>query len=146
MVTRIEPWMDIGLRHALETGLALVRPSPTQKSEPEERIIANLIEILSEARRGSQAVQRNELLTGVRERPAFERFALFFRYLRDTIGDELPTRLEEAASVFEEVKQRKHVDPKRQERTAELIDNLLKSVRREAALSRPVAPRTIVYE
>lgn len=137
--------MDIGLRFALEAGLSFVQPSADEVAL-DAGVLENLAEIFSEAGRGSEAVQRNQLLVEVGERPAFERFTLFFRYLKDAIGEELPARLSEAASVFEMIGKNEDVDVERRRRTAELIEKLLLSIRRETALSRPVAPQNFIYE
>ena len=144
MALQLEPSMDIGLRHALEAGLSVVGTQPA--TEVDTRVLDSLVEIFSEAGRGSQAVEQRELLVGLNERPAFERFALFFRYLRDAVGDDLPRRLSETASVFSEVKNRETVDPERRKQAADLIEKLLIAMRREASLSRLVAPKSIVYE
>lgn len=144
MALQLEPSMDIGLRHALEAGLSVVGTQPA--TEVDTRVLDSLVEIFSEAGRGSQAVEQRELLVGLNERPAFERFALFFRYLRDAVGDDLPRRLSETASVFSEVKNREAVDPERRKQAADLIEKLLIAMRREASLSRLVAPKSIVYE
>jgi hypothetical protein len=144
MTLQIEPSMDIGLRHVLETGLSVVRPE--QAVEVDDKVLGNLIEIFSEAGRGSEALQQRDSLIGVDERPAFERFALFFRYLKGAVGDDLTNRLSETASVFTGVKNREPVDSERRQRAAELIERLLTAMRREAALARLVAPRSITYE
>lgn len=144
MALQLEPSMDIGLRYVLEAGLSAVGAQPA--AEVDTKVLDNLVEIFSEAGRGSQAVEQRELLVGVDERPAFERFALFFRYLRDAVGDDLPTRLSETASVFSEVKNREAIDPERRKRAADLIEKLLIAMRREAVLSRLIAPKSIVYE
>lgn len=137
--------MDIGLRFALEAGLSFIRPT-TNEVMLDTQVFQNLAEIFSEAGRGSEAVQRDQLLMEVGERPAFERFALFFRYLKDTIGEELPVRLSEAASVFSKMGKNEEVDAERRRRAAELIERLLFSIQRETALTRPVAPQNFVYE
>lgn len=144
MALQLEPSMDIGLRYALEAGLSVVGTQPA--AEVDAKVLENLVDIFSEAGRGSQEVEQRELLVGVNERPAFDRFALFFRYLRDAVGDDLPKRLSETASVFSGVKNREAIDPDRRKRAADLIEKLLIAMRREASLSRLVAPKSIVYE
>jgi hypothetical protein len=144
MALQLEPAMDIGLRHVLEVGLSFVGPHPA--GDIDSKALESLVEIFSEAGRGSQAVQQHDLLIGVEERPAFERFALFFKYLKDAVGEDLPSRLSETASVFNGVKNREAIDPERRKRVADLIEKLLLAMRREAALSRLVAPKSIVYE
>jgi hypothetical protein len=144
MALQMELSMDIGLRHALEAGLSVVKAQPAPDVDP--KVLDSLVEIFSEAGRGSQAVEQRELLVGVDERPAFERFALFFRYLKGARGDDLSTRLSDTASVFSRVKNREAVEPERRRQAADLIEMLLNAMRPEASLSRLVAPKSIVYE
>jgi hypothetical protein len=145
MALKQDASMDIGLRYALETGLSFVRLEEDAVAL-DGSVLEDLAEIFSEAGRGSQAVQRQELLVEVGERPAFERFTLFFRYLKDAMGEELPGRLAEAASVFRELRDEEAVDQARRQRAAELIEKLLMSMRRETAMSRLVAPQNFIYE
>ena len=143
---RNEASMDIGLRFALETGLSFMKPA-VDGAAPDVNVLENLAEIFSEAERGSEAVERQQLLVEVGERPAFERFTVFFRYLKDAVGvDELPARLSEAASVFKKLGNNEVVDLERRQRAAELLEKLLLSMRRETALARPVAPQNFIYE
>jgi hypothetical protein len=125
----------------LEAGLTVVGPQPAV--EADSKVIESLVEIFSEAGRGSQAAQT--LLVGVEERPAFERFSFFFKYLKDAVGDDLPNRLSETAAVFNRVKNKETVDPEGRQRAADLIQKLLVAMRREASLSRLAAPKSIIY-
>lgn len=144
MSFRQQSSMDIGLRHVLEAGLHFVR-----KDEPAEEnrdVLKSLVEILSEAGRGSQVIQRRELLVGIEDRPAFERFSVFFKYLKDSLEGDLPSRLNEAVSVFDNVRHGRRVEVAERQRAAELVEKLLLAMRRDAALTRLVSPKTVVYE
>lgn len=136
--------VDIGLRYVLESGLNTVRNVSPGATDPD--VLGSLVEIFSEAGRGSQNIQRREFLVGIEDRPAFDRFSLFFNYLKNSLQGDLPSRIHEAATVFQRVRDRVPVDPAEQERAAELVEKLLDSMRKEAALARPVAPRSIVIE
>jgi len=136
--------MDIGLRHVLEAGLHFVRED--ERADENREVLTSLVEILSEAGRGSQVIQRRELLVGIEDRPAFERFSVFFKYLKDSIEGDLPGRIEEAVSVFDSVRHRRPVDAAKRHRAAELVEKLLVAMRRDAALTRLVSPKTVVYE
>jgi hypothetical protein len=144
MTLQLEPSMDIGLRHVLETGLSYVGPKPVRNAD--NKILDSLVEIFAEAGRGSAVVQPPALLVGVGERPAFERFALFFKYLKDAFGDELPRRLSETESILNGLRNNEAIDPAGRQRAADLIQKLLVAMRREAALSPLDAPKSIVYE
>lgn len=136
--------VDIGLRYALESGLNTVRNAPPAGADSD--VLGSLVEIFSEAGRGSEVIRKREFLVGIEDRPAFNRFSLFFNYLKDSVQGDLPSRIHEAATVFQRVLDRVPVDPVEQERAAELVEKLLDSMRKEAALARPVAPRSIAIE
>ena len=109
------------------------------------QVLDSLIEIFSEANRGSEALLAHNLLFAVEERPAFERFSLFFRYLNDSFGAELPNRLSEGVSVLTELRNGQIGDEAQRTRAEELIDNLLQALQRESALSPLDPPRAFHY-
>lgn len=144
MSVQLAPSKDLGLQHVLENGLALIRQKPFVEAR-RNQVLDCLIEIFNEADRGSQALQAQNLLFAVKERPAFERFTLFFRYLQDTFGPHLPSRLSEAASVLTELRNGHVNDDKRRARAAELIESLLAAMQRENDLLPLVPPRVFNY-
>jgi hypothetical protein len=56
MALQMELSMDIGLRHALEAGLSVVKAQPAPDVDP--KVLDSLVEIFSEAGRGSLACTR----------------------------------------------------------------------------------------
>lgn len=136
--------VDIGLRYVLESGLHSVRNISSAGVDMD--VLKNLVEIFSEAARGSRAIERREFLIGIEDRPAFNRFSTFFNHLKNSVQEDLPARINEASTVFQQVCERQPVDPVQQERAAELVEKLLESMKNEAALARPVAPRSIAIE
>ncbi len=144
MGPQLAPSRDLGLQHALENGLALLRHEPLDEAR-RMQVLDSLIDIFSEANRGSQALLAHNLLFAVEERPAFERFSLFFRYLNDSFGAELPNRLSEGVSVLTELRNGQIGDEAQRTRAEELIDNLLKALQRESALSPLDPPRVFHY-
>ena len=94
---------------------------------------------------GSQALRSQNLLFAVEQRHEFERFALFFHYLQDTLGADLPSRLTEAASVLKELRDGSVDDEVKRGRAAELIESLLVALRRERTLSPLNPPRVFHY-
>ena len=144
MTLQLPPSKDLGLRHVLEGGLAVIRNE--QLDDGRRRVILDrLIDILSEAERGSQAVQARNLLFATEQRSAFERFSLFFRYLNAPFGTTLPNRLSDARDVFGELRDRGASDNVRLQRAGELIEALLGAIKRDAALMRLEAPRRIQF-
>ena len=85
---QLAPSEDIGLQHALENGLALIRRTPFDTAR-RVQVLNNLVEIFSEAAEGSKVLQPQNFLFAVEQRPAFERFSLFYRYLGKQFGDEV---------------------------------------------------------
>lgn len=143
MTLQLPPSKDLGLRHVLEAGLAIVR---NEQIEEDRRalILGRLIDILSEAERGSQAVQAN-LLFATEQRSAFERFSLFFRYLDAPFGATLSNRLSDARDVLGELRDRGASDNQRLQNAGELIEALLAAIKRDAALTALEAPRRIQF-
>lgn len=135
---------DLGLQHVLENGLALIRDEPIDE-ERRTQVLESLIKIFSEANRGSQVIQAQNLLFAASDRPAFERFTLFFRYLKDPFGNDLPARLLEAAIVLTKLRDGCLDDEDQRARVGELIESLLAAMEREIALLSLVSPREFHY-
>ena len=145
MTMQLASSKDLGLQHVLENGLALMRHQPLDDEARRIQVLDNLIQIFSEADRGSQALRSQNLLFAVEQRPEFERFALFFHYLEDTFGADLPSRLTEAAAVLIELRNGPVDDETKRGRAAELIESLLTALRQERALSPLNPPRVYHY-
>lgn len=135
---------DLGLQSALEDGLALIRRQPLD-DDRRVQVLDNLIEIFNEADRGSQALNVRDLLFAADDRPAFERFTLFFRYLSNAFGADVPTRLTEAAAVLTELRGGNAQDETQRTRVEELIEALLASMEREFSLFPLTPPREFRY-
>jgi len=144
MTPQLAPSRDLGLELVLENGLAVIRQDPIDESR-RRQILDRLIEIFSEADRGSQALKARNLLFAAEERPAFERFTLFFRYLKDSYGDDLPRRLSEAVGALTELRDGNLRDNAKRASAGELIEGLLAALQREIALSPLAPPRTFHY-
>jgi hypothetical protein len=138
MNVEIFPARDLGLQHLLENGLAVIRDEPALSSRREE-VLATLLEVISEADKGGVAVTTQNLLSSMSGGPALERFSTFFRYLKDSFGDDVPERLSEAATVLSALKEQRPHDDESTSRTIRLIETLLNGVRRDRAL-RPLLP------
>lgn len=144
MSVQFSPSQDVGLHSVLESGLALIRDAPVPGTE-RDRVLDNLILIFSEADRGARALFAQPSPFAVEERPAFERFALFFHYLKETFGTDLPVRLAEASAAFSDLKGGNNDDNVRRERVAALVEALLSSLQREMSLVPLLGPRTFKY-
>ena len=136
------PTSDLALRHILESGLKVVRDEPVDESR-RTNVLRALVQIFTEASRGSEAVNSRNMLIAVEEPPAFERFALFFRYLNRTFGADLPARLAEATGVLTAIEQKAQLNAAAKGRVAELIQNMLAAINRESRLSQLNSPKEV---
>lgn len=135
---------DLGLKHVLENGLALIRDEPFDDGR-RTQVLESLIKIFSEADRGSQVIQERNLLFAASDRPAFERFTMFFRYLKDSFGADLPARLSEAPIVLTALRDGCLDDEIQRARVGELIESILAAMEREIALMPLASPREFNY-
>lgn len=136
------PTTDLALQHVLQSGLAVVRNQPLA-GERRTQVLRALVEIFSDADRGSQAVGAHNLLISVEEPPAFERFVLFFRYLHQSLGNDLPARLSEATAVFSGIENNADQAADAKARVAALIEGVLAAISRENALAPLAAPKDV---
>lgn len=144
MSLQLPPSKDLGLRHVLEAGLAVVRNEQIDETRRGE-VLDRLIEIFSQAERGSQAVEAENLLFATEQRSDFERFSLFFSYLDDLFGADLPTRLTETKEALGELRNHDALDEARLRQAEELIENLIAAIKRDAALAPLEPPRTFQF-
>lgn len=128
----LEPSQDLGLRHVLRNGISVL-----QGGEPPQgrgRVLNGLLEIVSDAERGADALQAQNLTFALDNKPAFERFSLFVRYLNDTLAD-LPTRLAEAKETLKRVEAGENVELDHIQHVSDLLTKLLDALERERALA-----------
>ncbi|MES2786142.1 MAG: hypothetical protein V4684_11825 [Pseudomonadota bacterium] len=136
------PASDLALQHILRSGLAVVNDEPIDQARRTD-VLHALVEIFSDAQRGSQALAAQNFLMSANESPAFERFALFFRYLNRTCGNDLPQRIAEATQVLSAIEEEHELAPDAKSRVADLFQHLLSAIARESALSPLVSPREL---
>lgn len=128
----IEPSQDLGLRHVLRNGISVL-----QGGEPPQgrgRVLHGLLEIVSDADRGADALNGPNLTFALDNKPAFERFSLFVRYLSDAFAD-LPTRLAEAKTTLTKVEAGEEVEPVHVQQVNDLLTKLLEALERERSLA-----------
>ncbi len=137
-----EPSRNLGLRHILRNGLALLDGRET--AQDRSRVLGGLLEIVTDADRGSEALQEHSLTFALAERSAYERYSLFVRYLDDTVED-LPGRLSEAKSVLLSFERREAVAADRVGLVEDLLGRLLRALERERALRPLTRVRDLHY-
>jgi hypothetical protein len=133
------PIADLALTHILESGLKLVRNEPLD-DQRRGAVLPALVQIFQEANKGSQAVSARNMLVGVTEAPTLERYALFFRYLDGSLGADLTDRLSEATGVLSAIQQNGPLDNDAKGRLAEMIENMLTAITREARVVQLAPP------
>lgn len=138
------PSRDIGLRHVLENGLALVKGGELS-DQRRKQVLTSLVRIFSEADRGSQALGPRNLTVALDEQKAFDRFSAFYHYLFHTFGDELPSRLSEAKVAITEIAETGTTDDLKKKRLEQVLKALLDSLRRERALTPLRSPKNYRY-
>lgn len=136
------PITDLALQHILQSGLAVVRGEPLEESR-RSKVLQALVQIFTDADRGSQALGAQNLLLAVEEPPAFERFVLLFRYLNQSFGQDLPARLSEVASVLTDIERNAPLSAQAKTRAAELLEGVLAAIARESALRQLTPPREV---
>lgn len=136
------PATDLALQHILISGLAVVKDEPLEDTR-RTSVVHALVEIFDDASRGSQALVAQNFLMSANESPAFERFALLYRYLNRTCGQELPARIAEASAVLSAIEDKQVLEHGAKARVAELIQQLISAIARESALTPLVSPREV---
>jgi len=128
----VEPSQDLGLRHVLRNGISIL--DGDEPPQGRGRVLNGLLEIVSDAERGADVLQAPNLTFALDNKPAFERFSLFVRYLSDTMAD-LPARLAEAKVTLQRVEAGESVEREQVQHVSELLTRLLKALERERMLT-----------
>lgn len=139
---QIEPSFDLGLRHALQNGLLIARGVPLEEEEDRRtEILEDLSGILSEAKRGSKAVQDRHVVIRLSDRAALKQFSLFSRYLSGDLSERL-SQAADAVTAFS-----KGDEPARplKDELISLFSELLEALERERDLAPLERPREFVY-
>jgi len=133
---------NLALRHILQSGVAALREEPMDHPH-RTQVLQALVELFSDANRGSHAMGDQNFLLAVEASPAFERFVMFFRYLHKDIGSDLPNRLSEASATLAAARGAAPIDPDAKARVTALLEQMLKAMARDVALSPLRAPKEV---
>jgi hypothetical protein len=135
----LEPSYDVGLRHALKNGVAILSGEDFDAGR-REQVLGGLLELVSQADRGTEALQGNNFTFAMDEGVAFERLSLFLRYLSDTV-ENLGERISQAKGVLQGVGAGANVEQAQKELVVDLLNRLLDALERERNYSSITAPR-----
>jgi hypothetical protein len=138
----LDPAQDLGLQHVLKNGVAVLQGANFDPDR-QTQILDGLLEIVSDADRGSVAMNEQSLTFAMNDRPAVERFSLFLRYLGDV--EDIGAKLAGAKLVLEGLEAGQDVEEGERSSTADLLGRLLHALERERALTPLTAPREFHY-
>ena len=96
--------------------------------------------LLQEAYRGSELIEQKNLFAGTENKKAFQTFRLINRHLRAKYGNQLPEKLHATVSVFKNLKDGAPMAEGDCFVGAELLTELLASMRREGGTGIPAYP------
>lgn len=139
----MEPSQDLGLQHMLQNGVAILRGT-NLGADRRQQVLDGVLEIVTDADRGCEALQEQSLAFARSDRPALERFSLFLSYVGDTDGN-LSERLAEAKDVIQALVANDDVPQNQRNSVADLLESLVKALKRERALTPLPSPREIYY-
>ena len=115
-------------------------------AEPDRaRLVQALIEIFSEADRGSDRLGLQRIAVEGSEQLDLERFSVFFRYLENEYGAQLPARLNETTNVLRTIENGAEIEPEKKQRAETLLAAFLDAIRRDRALQPLLAPYVVTY-
>jgi hypothetical protein len=138
MSAQLSPFRDVGLQHLLENGRNLMRQRPIS-ADRRKQIVDGLVDVFSEADRGAAPLRSQAALWSSTETPSFERFSIFFRYLKDPLKDTVLSDLSEAKRALEAMKAGQEPNSETSNWLAHMFDLLLAGLRRDQ-LSEPLQP------
>ncbi|MSW51034.1 MAG: hypothetical protein F2817_09140 [Actinobacteria bacterium] len=138
----LEPSRDVGLQHVLRNGIALLEHR--EMNQDRRRVLDGLLEIVSDADRGSGALREHGLTFALDERCAFERYSLFVRYLEDSV-DDLPRRLSEARETLQLIGASGDVSRECAASVGDLLARLLGALERDRAFAPLATVRDVHY-
>lgn len=138
----VEPAQDLGLHHALRNGIAIL--DGRDPGQDRTRVLKGLVEIVTDADRGSGALREHSLTFALTERSAFERYSLFVRYLSKSV-ENLSERLTEAKQVLEDLQEGRAITDQRTASAEDLLTKLLAALERDRNLTQLKTVRDVHY-
>lgn len=146
MSPNLSPFRDIGLQHLLENGLRVLQHQTSLPDARRVQVVDGLVQVFSEADRGGAPLRSQASLWAASEAPDFERFSVFFRYIKDgpIQGDPL-AELSEAKKSVEALKAGQGLDDAASERLESLIKLLLSGLHRDRVAAPLVPPMEMKF-
>ncbi len=135
------PAATIAFRHMVEDGLTVLSE---KQIEPSRRqfVLKGLRELMQEATRGSELVNKQNLLVSSVDRNAYESYSFIERHLRNHFNEET---IKVALGALEVLSANSVVSDEARTATVGLLEELLASVSRDGNISIQVEPEEIRF-
>jgi hypothetical protein len=124
----------------LQNGVAVLRGADLG-ADRRQQVLDGVLEVVTDADRGREALQEQSLTFARSDRPALERFSLFLSYLGE--DGNLPQRLVEAKDVIQGLEANAAISQDKRNAVADLLESLVEALKRERALTPLPGPREI---
>lgn len=145
MSPQLSPFRDTGLQHLLENGLRVLQQPADLPESRRAQVVDGLVQVFSEADRGGAPLRSQAALWSASDAPDFERFSVFFRYIKNGQLQDPLVELAEAKSAFESMKAGNKIDTATSGRLERLISLLLSGLRRDRVATPLVSPVEIRF-
>lgn len=132
----------VGFRHVIEDGLAVLS---REHLDPGRRkyVVDDITNLLRDASRGLELVNRSTLFVNSDERSAVDAFSLLNRYLGHGHGQDWGKQLPAAEKAFDELQKNSEPSDDIRAAAADLLQELLIRVQRQSWTGIPEQPEDI---
>lgn len=144
MNTSIALKSELGLRHLIEDGIAILRGGAFPDAR-RDFVLSDLQELFEKVARGHELIQSPSFFVGTADRGAFEAYSLLDRFLPLSPSGSVHTALRASAERLAEIKGGHTVAPAQRQESAEFLSQILASLRRQdsSGLRNDPEPNTI---
>lgn len=131
----------LGFRHLIEDGLAILT-GRTMTPDRREYVVADLSELVLQAKRGADLVRGDALSVNIADKNAFESFSLLGRYLDHPHEEHWNQMLGKAEEAFNELRKgaAANLDDDQRAAAADLLRRVLSRLIREPKPGVPSTP------
>ncbi len=142
MVSETNLAAEVGFRHVIEDALSVLSKHDI---DPDRRsyVLEDLANLLRDASRGADLVNRRLLFVKSDERNAFDTFSLLDRYLGYGIDSNWREKPPDARMAFTQLQKNMEVPEKARATAMALLRDLLTTLERQSGMSIPKHPEEI---
>lgn len=144
MNTSIALNSELGLRHLIEDAVVILRGGDFSDAR-RDFVLADLQDLFQKVARGHELIQSPSFFVGTADRGAFEAYSLLDRFLPTSQMDSVHAALRASADRLAEIKQGHAVSPEQRQESAEFLNQILASLKRQdsSGLRNEPEPNTI---